>query len=126
MTSTHSFDNTGNPYNITRILTAQNTFDVAAYEAYSPIFLSVTFAMSYLLSFASISATITHALVYFRKQIVSQSRRSLREQPDIHARLMSKYPEVPTWWYAIIFVSMTVFGIVTIEVRCECTQLGMV
>lgn len=57
----------------------------------------------------------------------------MSEQPDIHARLMSKYPQVPDWWYLIIFckyslvltygmiliieclVAMFVFGIVTIE-----------
>ena len=38
-------------------------------------------------------ATLMHAFLYFRKQIWVQSRRSLREQPDIHARLMSKYPQ---------------------------------
>jgi hypothetical protein len=32
-----------------------------------------------------------------------QARRSLSEQPDIHARLMAKYPQVPEWWYASIF-----------------------
>lgn len=27
----------------------------------------------------------------------------MHEQPDIHARLMSVYPQVPEWWYAGIF-----------------------
>ncbi|KAK0472226.1 OPT oligopeptide transporter protein-domain-containing protein [Armillaria novae-zelandiae] len=27
----------------------------------------------------------------------------MNEQTDIHARLMSQYPQVPEWWYAIIF-----------------------
>ena len=72
--------------------------------------------------------------MYYRKQIWVQARRSMHEQSDIHARLMSKYPQVPDWWYAIIFgnsvtfslvrwtltpsitVSMFVFGIVCIEV----------
>lgn len=61
----------------------------------------------------------------------------MHEQPDIHARLMSKYPQVPEWWYAAIFgalalfvvdnrlisnllfslqVSMFVFGVISIEV----------
>lgn len=57
----------------------------------------------------------------------------MSEQPDIHARLMSRYPQVPEWWYVIIFgqyaplhlfhvfaygdtVAMFVFGVVTIEV----------
>ena len=49
------------------------------------------------------AATLTHTFLYYRKQIWNQARRSIGEQPDIHARLMSKYPQVPEWWYAIIF-----------------------
>ena len=30
-------------------------------------------------------------------------KRSLREQPDIHARLMSRYQQVPEWHYIAIF-----------------------
>ena len=59
--------------------------------------------MAYGLSFASITATLTHSFFYFRKQIWAHSRRSMREQPDIHARLMSQYEQVPEWWYGIIF-----------------------
>ncbi|CAK5269213.1 unnamed protein product [Mycena citricolor] len=111
-----SFDNTGAPYNVSRILNAHGTFDEVKYQAYSPIFLSTTFAISYGLSFASITATITHAFLFFRKQIWTQSRRAMHEEPDIHARLMAVYPQVPEWWYAIIFATMFVFGIVAIQV----------
>ncbi|KAJ7036069.1 OPT oligopeptide transporter [Mycena alexandri] len=111
-----SFDNTGASYNVTRILTPDKVFDEEKYKAYSPIFLSTTFSISYGLSFASITATITHAFLFFRKQIWTQSRRAMHEQPDIHARLMAVYPQVPEWWYAIIFVTMFVFGVVAIEV----------
>lgn len=58
--------------------------------------------MSYGLSFASITSIITHTFLYFRKQIWVQSRRAMHEQPDIHARLMSRYPQVPEWWYLIL------------------------
>ncbi|KAF7291148.1 OPT oligopeptide transporter [Mycena indigotica] len=111
-----SFDNTGHSYNVSRILTADKVFDEEKYKAYSPIFLSTTFAISYGLSFASITATITHAFLFFRKQIWTQARRAMHEQPDIHARLMAVYPQVPEWWYAIIFLTMFVFGVVAIEV----------
>ncbi|KAK7061903.1 OPT oligopeptide transporter [Favolaschia claudopus] len=111
-----SFDNTGASYKVKNILTADNTFDEEAYAAYSPLLLSTTFAISYGLSFASITATITHAFLYFRKQIWTQARRAMHEQPDIHARLMSVYPQVPEWWYAIVFVAMFVCGVITIEV----------
>ncbi len=103
MASSRSFDNTGNPYNVSRVINDDATFNLDAYRAYSPLFISATFAISYGLSFASITSTLTHTLIYYRKQIWNQTRRSLSEQPDIHARLMSVYKGVPDWWYLIIF-----------------------
>jgi len=116
ISSRGSFDNTGAAYNITRILTPESTLDLDAYKAYSPLFLSTTFALSYGLSFASITAILVHTFLYFRKQIWVQARKSLNEQPDIHARLMARYSLVPEWWYAIIFLSMFAVGIIAIEV----------
>ncbi|TFK38745.1 small oligopeptide transporter [Crucibulum laeve] len=116
ISSRTSYDNQMNEYNVTRILKPDSTIDLDAYRAYSPLFISTTFAISYGLSFASITATLMHALLYFRKQIWTQSRRSLSEQPDIHARLMSRYPQVPEWWYLGIFLSMFTLGIISIEV----------
>ena len=49
--------------------------------------------MSYGLSFATITATLVHSALYFRKQIWLQVGRSLSEQPDVHARLMARYPQ---------------------------------
>ena len=103
MVTSQSFDNTANVYNVSRILNDDATFNIDAYKAYSPLFISATFAISYGLSFASITATLTHTLVYYRKQIWSKAFRSLGERPDIHARLMSVYKEVPDWWYFIVF-----------------------
>ncbi|KAL5536735.1 hypothetical protein ACEPAF_558 [Sanghuangporus sanghuang] len=116
ISSRNSFDNTGQAYDVTRILNDDSTINIEKYHQYSPLFLSTTFAISYGLSFASITATLTHTFLYFRKQIWVQARRSMHEQPDIHARLMSVYPQVPEWWYMTIFLSMFVFGIISIEV----------
>jgi OPT family small oligopeptide transporter len=116
ISSRTSYDNQMNSYNVSRILTADNTVNLQAYHDYSPLFISTTFAISYGLSFASITATLMHAFLYFRKQIWVQARRSLHEQPDIHARLMSRYPQVPEWWYLILFLSMFVLGVISIEV----------
>ena len=109
MVSSHSFDNTGEEYNVSRIINADSSFNLEAYQAYSPLFLSASFAITYGLSFASITATLTHTYLYYRKQIWTQARRSLSEQPDIHARLMSVYKEVPDWWYLTIFGSCHIF-----------------
>ncbi|KAF8970829.1 oligopeptide transporter [Flammula alnicola] len=110
-----SYDNTGNAYNVTRIINSDASLNVDAFKSYSPIFLSATFAVSYGLSFASITATLTHAFLFYGKQIWTQARRSLHEQPDVHARLMSRYQQVPEWYYGIIFVAMFVFSVVCIE-----------
>ena len=55
ISSDSSYDNTGAGYNVTRILTPEGTFDHEKYVNYSPLFLSTTFALSYGLSFASIT-----------------------------------------------------------------------
>ena len=110
MVSSHSFDNTASKYNVSQIINADSTFNPEAYKAYSPLFLSASFAMAYGLSFASITATLTHTFLYYRKQIWTQARRSLSEQPDIHARLMSVYKEVPDWWYMTVFRAFRVYS----------------
>jgi OPT family oligopeptide transporter len=116
ISSRTSYDRFGKRYVVGNIINDDLSLNLQKYKEYSPLFLSTTFAVSYGLSFASITATLTHAFLYYRKQIWTQARRSLSEQPDIHARLMARYPEVPEWWYAIIFATMFVFGCVSIEV----------
>ena len=134
LVSSQSFDNTGQPYNLSKIINTDGSFNIETYKAYSPLFISTTFAMCYGLSFASITALLMHTSLYHCKRIWIQTRRSLGEQPDIHARLMSVYKEVPDWWYLMVFgwctkscckvrkllirfqVSMFMIGVITIEV----------
>ncbi|KIP02879.1 hypothetical protein PHLGIDRAFT_130482 [Phlebiopsis gigantea 11061_1 CR5-6] len=115
MLSRSAYDNRGGVFNVSRVLTG-STFDLEKYQNYSPLYLPAGFVISYALSFASVTATIVHVFLYYRKQIMIQARRSLAEQPDIHARLMSQYPQVPDWWYLCIFGFMFAFGIIAIEV----------
>lgn len=55
MSSRTSYDNTGSPYDVTKIINDDATLNIRRYEAYSPLFLSTTFAVSYGLSFAAIT-----------------------------------------------------------------------
>ncbi|KAJ7653287.1 OPT oligopeptide transporter protein-domain-containing protein [Mycena polygramma] len=114
ISSSSAFDNTGHYYNHTRI-TKGGKRDLEAYKAYSPLYLPMTFAMSYGLSFMSITATIVHALLHFWAPIKLHFKRSLREQPDVHAKLMMAYPQVPDWYYGCIFVVTFIFACVCIE-----------
>lgn len=99
-----TYDNTGAHYNVSRVLTPQFTLDEAAYKAYSPLFLSTTFAMAYGLSFAAIASLIVYTYLHHSQTIWQQYRNSTHEKPDIHMKLMLKYREAPSWWYTVLFV----------------------
>jgi len=45
-----------------------------------------------------------HTALYHGREIVGQFRQARSGNEDIHAKLMDRYPEVPDWWYGIIFV----------------------
>lgn len=66
--SSHAFDSQGNGFDITRVLDPKNLqLDLDAYENYSKIYLSVFFAFTYGLSFATLSATICHVFLFHGK-----------------------------------------------------------
>lgn len=99
-----AYDNTANTYNVSMILDPiTHTFVEEKYKAYSPIFLSTTFALTYGLSFASITAVVIHTALFHGKDIwVRIKKLGEIDQDDIHARLMAKYKPVPFWWYLIV------------------------
>ncbi|XP_044724264.1 OPT oligopeptide transporter protein [Hirsutella rhossiliensis] len=114
MSDANTYDNTGQPYNTTRVLNPDFTLNEQAYKDYSPLFISTTFAIAYGLAFASISSLIVHTFLHYRKQIWRQYKNSTGEKPDIHMKLMSKYDEAPTWWYMSLFATMLVLGLYTV------------
>ncbi|KAJ3967882.1 OPT oligopeptide transporter [Lentinula raphanica] len=113
--SRSAYDNTMQTYDVLRILNPDSTFNATKYDEYSPVYLSTGFAFSYGLSFAAIASTLSHSFLYFRKQIYVHARRSINEQRDIHSRLMSQYPQVPEWWYLVIFMVSFLLGVLSIE-----------
>ncbi|KAG0463100.1 hypothetical protein HPP92_021576 [Vanilla planifolia] len=63
--SSHVFDNTGHPYNITKIINDKTfTLNLHEEESYSKINISITFALTYGVSFASLTASIMHVALY--------------------------------------------------------------
>ncbi|ODV91403.1 hypothetical protein CANCADRAFT_123500 [Tortispora caseinolytica NRRL Y-17796] len=102
------YDRYQQKYDVQRILTPNHRLDVAAYQAYSPLYMSTTFVVSYGMSFASIMSTVTHTILFHGKQIVAHWKHRQDSEDDIHTRLMRVYKEVPHWVYGIIF--LTSFG----------------
>ena len=111
------YDRFGQPYNITRVLTADQTFDPAAFDKYSPLYLPASFAITYLVAFALSSAMIVHTVLYHGKTVLRGLTQTRIEKDDIHAKLMRAYPEVPDWWYLLTFIACFALAIVTAEVR---------
>lgn len=103
--STESFDNTGKPYNVSRILDANYQFNETAYKEYSPLYLPTQFVMAYATSFAAMAAVIIHVALYHGKEIWRQFKMARHQEDDVHMRLMKKYRDAEDWWYAGEFMS---------------------
>jgi OPT oligopeptide transporter protein len=117
MFGSEPYDRFGKEYNVSRVLTAQDKFNMTAYEEYSPLYLPAAFAMTYLLAFALSTCVIVHSLLYHGRTLLNGFKRIRIEDDDIHLKLMQNYPEVPDWWYASVFVFFFCLAIVAAEVR---------
>lgn len=111
ISDSNSYDNTGQTYKVSKILTPQYTLDVAKYKEYSPLFLSTTFTLSYGLSFASMIAILIHTFLFHGKDLWVRFRNFGREEEDVHSRLMARFNRVPIWWFLSVTVVMIGIGL---------------
>jgi hypothetical protein len=128
-----AFDNTGARYDPKAIFT-NGSIDVEKYKAYSPLLLSTTFAMAIGISCAAFTTLLVHVFcacfercfssryahsgvtVWHRNDIMNRFTRTLRDERDIHSRLMQSYPEVPLTWYGIVGLISLGMSIAAIEI----------
>lgn len=76
------FDNTGKPYDVSKILTPDFLFDEEAYKSYSKVFLPITYVLAYAVQFAGLSTLVTHTACWHGRDIWKQSKKSFREDQD--------------------------------------------
>ncbi|RSL53641.1 hypothetical protein CEP53_007683 [Fusarium sp. AF-6] len=124
--SSSTFDNTGAPYNTSRVMNPDYSINDEAYAEYSPVFLSTTSVLSYGLGFASVTSILVHTALYHREMVwgalkATISKKDNHEGEDIHGRLMRAYKPVPIWWYAGVFAAL--IGISMAFLYVENTQL---
>jgi OPT family small oligopeptide transporter len=112
--STHSFDNTGKSYNVSRILTPELTLDVDAYKAYSPLFLGTFFTLCYGVSFGALSAVIVHTILFHGKEIIERGKLARNQDADVHLKMMRKYKDTPDWWYYSLFIVLFALSLLTV------------
>jgi hypothetical protein len=113
----HVWDNTGSRYKVLRVVDNDTTlFNEEGYKAYSPAYLSAGNAFLYGVFFAVYTATITHTILYHRREIVAGfrnliSRKSaFADSKDVHTRLMRNYREVPEYVYFGVLIASIALG----------------
>jgi len=117
----HVWDNTASRYKVLKVVNKDTMFDEAGYKAYSPVYLSAANSFLYGMFFAVYTATITHTILYHRREIVAGfknlfSRKSaFADSKDVHTRLMRSYREVPEYVY---------FGVLLISIALGAAGVG--
>ncbi|KAJ7624592.1 OPT-domain-containing protein [Roridomyces roridus] len=120
--SNRVYDNTGALYDVSKAVGNNTLFDKALYEDYSPAYLAAGNILLYGVFFAVYTATITHTILYHRREISHGlksliSRKKTSEiHKDVHVRLMMSYQEVPEWQYLIVLVLAIALGAVGIGI----------
>ena len=75
------FDDTGKPYDVMKTLTPDYHFDPEAYSKYSKVYLPITYALSYGVQFAALTALVSHTACWYGSEIWQQTRRSFSDGP---------------------------------------------
>lgn len=109
-------DRFGTSYDIFNILTPDIQLNITAYEAYSPIYLSASFNMTFMLAFALSTGLLVHTALHHGPRIYRAIINVKSEADDIHMKLMRQYPEAPDWWYIALFAVCFLFAVLAIEI----------
>lgn len=114
--SSSSYDRFGETYNVTRVVSAENTLDELAYEGYSQLSFGTTYYIVYWTGFATFTSVLVHTVLYHGTSIWRGVRGIKTEEDDVHAKMMRRYKDVPDWWYGVVFVGSFVLAIICAEV----------
>ncbi|EGN93492.1 hypothetical protein SERLA73DRAFT_64004, partial [Serpula lacrymans var. lacrymans S7.3] len=106
--STALFSGNGSSYDQSAILDSNNQLDPEKYAQIGPPYMTTTYAVSLLASYASMGAAFSHILLWHWKELWTAFRgfnflKSGQDFDDIHFQKMKVYKEVPQWWYGTVF-----------------------
>ncbi|CAM6032824.1 unnamed protein product [Sphagnum compactum] len=121
--SSKFFQANGQQYNINQVIDSKFQLNETAYESYGRLHLSTFFAFTYGVGFAALTATLSHVILYHGWEIWQRSKSALSEKPDVHARLMKEYKEVPQYWFLGLLAAMIILSIAACEIYNEQLQL---
>jgi OPT family small oligopeptide transporter len=105
------------PYNISAVL--DSNLQIRQDIVLPPIRLSMNRVLVYGAGFATLTAVLSQFVVFYFRKTMDVFRMPLQEllEKDVHTRLMQKYPQVPWFWYAALFVCSTIGSIGVTMIR---------
>ncbi|KAF7346573.1 hypothetical protein MSAN_01885400 [Mycena sanguinolenta] len=115
--STSLFGKDGDAYNQTEVITADYKLNATALEAVGLPRYTTTYAISQLCYNLSLGAAVTYLFLWHWPEMRSAFgglrflKRGHAEIDDPHYKEMQKYPEVPQWVYAALFLVSLGVGI---------------
>ncbi|RDW24556.1 OPT oligopeptide transporter protein-domain-containing protein [Yarrowia lipolytica] len=119
------YDNTGNPFDVTKILT-NFIFDESKYKKYSPPYYSAANLVLYGAFFALYPMAFVYSVLCYWKQMGIALRDTWLSLRYIHrsnyeglddafSRIQKKHKEVPDWWFYAILLIMFGLSIALVE-----------
>jgi OPT family small oligopeptide transporter len=123
--SSSAFTNNGASYKVQQIV-VNNKLDEARYQQYSPPFYSAGYILTVGANFAFYPvyflyiminqwSTVSEAYVNFYKGL-RHGKGNYEGAMDVHSRLMSKYKEVPDWWFLLILLGAIIVSVVFLKI----------
>ncbi len=123
--SSSAFANDGKPYEVKRVV-VNNHFNETLYQAYSPPYYSAGYILTTGANFAFYPvyflyimlnqwSTVSKAYVDFYKGL-RHGKGNYEDATDVHNRLMSRYKEVPDWWFLCILAAAVVVSVVFLKI----------
>ncbi|KAI8620000.1 OPT oligopeptide transporter protein-domain-containing protein [Chytriomyces sp. MP71] len=112
------YNKNGTKLSAARFVGDNLALNTSFYDTNKPIYITTSFAIIYLSSFMVFTSALVHVALWYGKDIWNRFRASMSEldMDDIHAKLMSVYPEVPDWWYFGMVGIMSFAGIMVAEI----------
>ncbi|KAI1333731.1 OPT oligopeptide transporter protein-domain-containing protein [Xylariaceae sp. FL0016] len=123
--SSSAFSNNGSTYDVQQVV-VNNQLNETLYQQYSPPFYSAGYILTVGANYAFYPVYFLYIMVNQWKTMSAAFRdfyKGLRYgkgnyegASDVHSRLMSKYKEVPDWWFLIILVGAIIISVIFLQI----------
>ncbi|KAJ3272927.1 hypothetical protein HDV01_005124 [Terramyces sp. JEL0728] len=122
MFSTKTFDENGNPYNLSPANTPMKVDFIGESTKTPAMRLSIYWALAYGCGFAALSSVVVHFFLNNFQGLKKSLKQSVSES-DIHSKLMKTYKDVPLAWYIGFLAAMILCSMFALNVSTNDFQL---